>query len=166
DLTTAYNNLASQPFPAANNLSGQTLGGSVKRLTPGVYRFNGNATLSDTLTLDAQGNPAGIYIFQVQGSFTTTPNAMISMRQGTRSPNIFWQIGDSVIMGAGTNFKGSVFANKSITLRNGTIMQGRAMSLTSFVRLDNNPLTIPPPRFNSDISITKTVSAGPYTVGS
>ncbi|MFC5271051.1 ice-binding family protein [Adhaeribacter terreus] len=164
DLTAAYNQVAAQTF--TQNLSGQVLGGQVKSVTPGVYRFNGNATLSDTLTLNAQGNPNAVFIFQVLGNLTTLPNALISMRQGARSPNIFWQVGNSVIMGAGTNIKGSVFANQSITMGNGAIMQGRAMSLNSFVQLNNNPITIPPPRFNSDISVTKTKTPGPYAVGS
>lgn len=161
DLTIAYNNLAAQA-PTVN-LTGQNLGG--RSLTSGVYRFNGNADLTGTLTLDGAGNANAVFIFQVLGDLTTSPNAMLNMRQGARSPNIFWQITGSVNMAAGTNFKGTVMADQNIKMGNGAILQGRLLARNGFVELDNNPLTIPPPRFNSDISIEKTVSAGPYSVG-
>lgn len=164
DLTAAYNQLASQT-PTVN-LSGQDLGG--KTLLPGVYRFNGNANLDaalGSLTLDGSGNANSVFIFQISGNLTTTPGAIVSMRQAARSPNIFWQIGGNVFIGAGSNFNGSILANQNITMGNGAILQGRLMARNGFVELDNNPLTIPPPRFNSDISIVKTVSPGPYYVG-
>ena len=61
DLTTAYNVLAGRPSTA--NLTGQDLGGLV--LTPGVYTFNTTAQLTGTLTLNAQGNPNAVFIFQI-----------------------------------------------------------------------------------------------------
>lgn len=164
DLTTAYNQLVAQT-PTVN-LSGQDLGG--KTLLPGVYRFNGNANLDaalGALTLDGAGNANSVFIFQISGNLVTNNSAVISMRQAARSPNIFWQVGGSVFVGAGTNFNGSILANQNITMGNGAILQGRLMSRNGFVQLDNNPLTIPPPRFNSDISIVKSVSPGPYYVG-
>ncbi|WP_191906961.1 ice-binding family protein [Adhaeribacter soli] len=161
DLTIAYNNVAAQA-PTVN-LTGQNLGG--RNLTAGVYRFNGNADLTGTLTLDGSGNANAVFIFQVLGNLTTSPNAILNMRQGARSPNIFWQVTGSVNMAAGTNFKGTVMADQNITMGNGAILQGRLLARNGFVSLDNNPLTIPPPRFNSDISIEKTVNAGPYSVG-
>ncbi len=164
DLTTAYNQITAQPQTA--NLTGQDLGG--KTLLPGVYKLNGNANLDATLgalTLDGGGNANSVFIFQISGNLTTSPNAVVSMRQAARSPNIFWQVGGSVFIGAGTNFNGSILANQNITFGNGAILQGRLMSRTGIVELNNNQLTIPPPRFNSDISIVKTVSPGPYYVG-
>src|SRR5688572_3977699 len=165
DLTAAYNQLVAQT-PTVT-LSGQDLGG--KTLLPGVYRFNGNANLDaalGALTLDGGGNANSVFIFQISGNLVTSPGAIVSMRQAARSPNIFWQVGGSVTIGAGTNFNGSILANQNITMNNGAIMQGRALARNGFVDLDNNPLTIPPPRFNSDIAINKTVSPGPYYVGS
>ena len=55
DLTTAYNDLADDPYLPADDLSGQDLGGLT--LSPGVYHFGTAAQLGGALTLDAQGDP-------------------------------------------------------------------------------------------------------------
>src|SRR3984885_10139328 len=59
-VTTAYNSLASQA--CTQDLTGQDLGG--KTLTPGVYCFSASAQLTGTLTLNAQGNAAAVFIFK------------------------------------------------------------------------------------------------------
>ena len=61
DATTAYSTLAGQPCDV--NLSGQDLGGLT--LTSGVYCFDSSAQLTGTLTLDAQGDPNAVFIFQI-----------------------------------------------------------------------------------------------------
>src|SRR5688572_14519978 len=162
DLTAAYNSIAAQA-PTAD-LTGQNLG--AKTLVAGVYRFNGNADLTGDLTLDASGNPNAVFIFQITGNFTTGAASKVIMRQGTRSPNIFWQIAGTATIGAGTDFKGTVITNQNITMGTQALLQGRLLSRNGTVFLDNNPLTIPPPFFSSDISILKTASAGPFAVGS
>ena len=67
DNKTAYNLLAGQP--CNTNLTGQDLGGLT--LIPGVYCFASSAQLTGTLTLDAQGNPNAVFIFQIGSTLTT-----------------------------------------------------------------------------------------------
>ena len=64
DLMIAYNQLnATVPtfFPAPLLGNGQIL-------TPGVYSISGPTTLNLGLTLDAQGDPGAVFIFQIQGA--------------------------------------------------------------------------------------------------
>ena len=61
DLTAAYDDAASRAVTA--DLTGQDLGGLT--LTTGVYSFSTSAQLTGTLTLDAQGDPNAVFIFQI-----------------------------------------------------------------------------------------------------
>ena len=46
------------PIAAGTDLGGTTL-------TPGVYCFASTAQLTGTLTLDAQGNPGAVWVFEI-----------------------------------------------------------------------------------------------------
>ena len=95
-LTTAYNSAAGQPCDA--DLTGQDLGG--KTLTPGVYCFSSSAQLTGTLTLDAQGNAAAVFIFKI-GSTLTTASSVVGRADQRRLDdcNVFWQVGSSATLG-------------------------------------------------------------------
>jgi hypothetical protein len=65
-------------------------------LVPGVYCFDTSAQLTGTLTLNAQGNPNAVWIFQVGTTLTTASNSsIIFSNSGTGTPgcNVFWQVG-------------------------------------------------------------------------
>ena len=68
DLTTAYQDAAGRPFSAT---SPPDVGG--RTLTAGVYRTGSVASLGLTgnLTLDAQGDPRAVFIFQIESTLTT-----------------------------------------------------------------------------------------------
>jgi hypothetical protein len=66
-VTTAYNSLAGQA--CTQDLTGQDLGGMT--LTAGVYCFSSSAQLTGTLTLNAQGNAAAVFIFKIGSTLTT-----------------------------------------------------------------------------------------------
>src|SRR5688572_16084181 len=91
DTVTAYNNLAGQACTA--NLTGQDLGGLT--LTPGVYCFDVSAQLTGTLTLNAQGNPAAVFIFKTGSTLTTAGSSVVSVINGGSGCNVYWQIGTS-----------------------------------------------------------------------
>jgi type VI secretion system secreted protein VgrG len=67
DAVLAYAGLVA--VACDTNLSGQDLGGLT--LTPGVYCFDSSAQLSGTLTLDAQGDPDALFVFQIASTLTT-----------------------------------------------------------------------------------------------
>lgn len=133
-VTTAYNNLAGQA--PTQTLTGIDLGGLT--LTSGVYFFATSAQLTGTLTLDAQGDPNAVFIFQIGSTLTTASGSSVAMINGGSACNVFWQVGSSATIGTTTNFSGNILALTSITLNTGANMVGRALARNGAVTLDTN----------------------------
>jgi hypothetical protein len=133
DLLTAYNLLNSAIptfFPAALLGNGQVL-------TAGVYSISVAASLNLDLTLDAQGDANAVFIFQIQGSFSTAANSKIKLANGALACNVFWKVEGLVSMATGTTMRGTVIANNAaITLNTGDTLEGRALSTTGAVSVD------------------------------
>lgn len=139
DLTTAYNDAASQPCVV--NLTGLDLGGLT--LTPGVYCFSSSAQLTGTLTLDAQGDPNAVFIFQIGSTLTTASGSSVQLINGANPCNVFWQVGSSATLGTASTFQGTIIALSSITITTGTTLNGRALARNGAVTLDTNVITKP-----------------------
>jgi type VI secretion system secreted protein VgrG len=137
DLTTAYNDAAGRtPF---TNLPAE-LGGTT--LLPGVYRI-GAAELTGTLTLNAQGNPDSVFIFQVDSTLVTASDSSVEFINGSAACNVYWQVGSSATLGTNTSFVGTIMAQASVTMTTGATLEGRALARTAAVTLDTNVITEP-----------------------
>ena len=138
DLTTAFNFAASES--CGTNLTGQDLGGLT--LTSGVYCFSSSAQLTGTLTLNAQGNPNAVFLFQTGSTLTTASNSSVVLINGGSANNIFFEIGSSATLGTGTAFNGNLLALTSITLNtSASIGCGRALASNGAVTLDSNSIS-------------------------
>ena len=130
DLLIAYNQLNSivpSFFPASLLGNGQIL-------IAGVYSISGAATLNLDLSLNAQGNPNALFVFQIQGSFSTFADSKIKLINGALACNVFWKVEGMVSMAAGTTMRGTVIANNAaIELYSGDTLEGRALSTTGAV---------------------------------
>lgn len=141
DLTTAYNDAAGRTVDVIIVADGE-LGG--KTLAPGLYRSAPQSfgITSVDLTLDAQGDPNGVWIFQMPSSTLTVGNGrQVILAGGARAGNIFWQVGSSATIGTTSVFKGNILALASITIKTGASLDGRALARTGAVTLDANILT-------------------------
>jgi uncharacterized repeat protein (TIGR01451 family) len=138
DVTTAYNFLAAQPV--TSTLTGIDLGGLT--LLPGVYFFSSSAGLTGTLTLDAQGDPNAVFIFQIGSTLTTASNSSVVLINGAQNCNVFWQVGSSATLGTGTVFAGDILALTSISLTTGASVSGRTLARNGSVTLDTNAVTV------------------------
>lgn len=138
DLTAAYNNLAGQACGTV--LTGQDLGGMT--LAPGVYCFSTAAQLTGTLTLDAQGDPGAIFIFQIGSTLTTASSSSVQLINEGSSCNVFWQVGSSATLGTGTALAGSILALQSITLTTTASVSGQLLARNGAVTLDTGNVSV------------------------
>ena len=139
DLTTAYDFAAGEASDF--NLTGTDLGGLT--LTPGVYTFASSAQLTGKLTLDGQGDPNAVFLFQIGSTLTTADGSSVVSVDGGTGDSIFFQIGSSATLGANTAFEGNILALADITLNTGsTIGCGRALARNGAVMLDTNTVSI------------------------
>ena len=139
DLTTAYNFAAGEAC-TGGNITGENLGGIT--LTPGVYCSSSQSQLTGTLTLDDEGDPNSVFIFVIADTLTTASGSSVAFMSGTQG-DVYWLVGSSATLGAGTAFEGNILASKSITLDTGaTIACGSALAETGAVTLDTNQISI------------------------
>src|SRR6202049_2689209 len=134
DLTTAYTSAAGDA--CNHSLTGQDLGGLT--LTSGVYCFSSSAQLTGTLTLNAQGDPNAVFIFQIGTALTTASTSNVRLINGAQSCKVFWQVGSSATLGTSTSFVGNILALTSITLTTGASVNGRVLARNGAVTLDTN----------------------------
>jgi hypothetical protein len=148
DALVAFNDLASRPDgidPGAGQLGGLVL-------SPGIYKSASGAFLitGSDLTLDAQGNPDALFIFQMASSLTVgTPTASRSviLVNGAQAKNVFWQVGSAAtINGAGGGtMVGTIIASAGMTFSTAgnqalTVLNGRALSLFAAITMVNTAI--------------------------
>jgi hypothetical protein len=137
---TAFNNAAGRvPAPADKGLTDLTL---VKGpLQPGVYQ--GNLSLSKTVTLDNRTNPDAVFIFQASSKLTIASGSAVRFTTDHVSCNVFWEVGSSATIFTGSRFVGTVLAHTSIAAQTGATITGRLLANTGAVTLDTNTITAP-----------------------
>ncbi len=136
-LTTAYNDAASRP---SNGSAGTDLAGQV--FLPGVRTASSSLLLSSgSVTLDAQGDPNAVFIFQIGTTLITESNTTVALVNGAQACNVFWQVGSSATLGTGTRFVGTVMASATITANTAATIHGRLLAQTGAVNLDTNTIT-------------------------
>jgi hypothetical protein len=140
NLTTAYNEAAGRtlcPVTVAGNLGGMTL-------APGLYKSTSSLSItSGDLTLDAQGDPDAVWIFQMASTLTTTMGRQVILAGGAQARNIYWQVGTSATLGVTSVFQGTIMADQAITLNTGAVLNGRALARIAAVSLAGNTIVRP-----------------------
>jgi len=135
-LTAGYIDAAGRSggTSVAGDLVGQTL-------TSGVYTSTSSLANSGDLTLDAQGNPSAVFIFQISSTLTTGSGSHVVLANGAKACNVFWQVGSSATLGTNSVFKGTIMALTSITVTTGVNLEGRALARNGAVTLDTDVIT-------------------------
>jgi type VI secretion system secreted protein VgrG len=139
DVALAYSTLTAAV--CTTTLTGQDLGGMT--LAPGVYCYAAAAQLTGTLTLDAAGNAAGVFVIKTGSTLTTAVAAAVVLINGANAENVFWQVGSSATFGAATHLVGNVMAQASITAGVGAVVTGRLIALTAAVNMDTSQVSLP-----------------------
>jgi hypothetical protein len=137
DLTTAYNDAAALAATATIPVE---LGGTTE--TPGVYVSPaGTFGITGTLTLNAQGNPAAVFVFKAASTLITASASNVKLVNGAKAANVFWLVGSSATLGTYSTLRGNIMALASITVTTGVTIHGRALARTAAVTLDTDTIT-------------------------
>ncbi len=151
---TAFNDAAGRsPAPADKGLTDLT----GRKLQPGVYQ--GNLSLTGTVTLDNRTNPNAVFIFQASSTLITGSRSVVKFTTSHASCNVFWQVGSSATLGTNSTFVGTVLARASVTAQTGATVTGRLLAQTAAVTLDSNTINAP----SCDIAPTTSSSSTPAT---
>jgi hypothetical protein len=120
---------------------------------PGVYQSVTSILITGDLTLDAQGNPDAVFVFQSSSTVGTAAGAVspaahtrILLVNGAKASNVWWQAGTSATLGTFTEFQGNILSAASITMETGATSCGRllagAFTAGAFV-FDSNVVSVP-----------------------
>jgi hypothetical protein len=173
DLGIAYSFLMAQTSPAPAAIPGSDpteLGG--KTLYRGIYVSAVPVKIQQgDLTLDAQGDPNSVWIFQLGNTLTTgATGGNIILAHGAQAKNVYWQVAGAGIAGvtigsvANTHFYGNVLSGKQINVTNGVIITGSLFSVTAQVTLIGDTVTKVPATFSNDSTLSNlTISSGTLT---
>lgn len=139
DVDAAYTELTAIP---CGSVLGVALGvGQI--LTPNIYCLGGASTLNGDLTLDAQGDPNALFIFQINGALSTSISANIILINSASVSNVYWQINGAFDLGDNSVFRGTIVANGAITLLEASSLFGRGLSRAGAISLHNNFVSKP-----------------------
>jgi hypothetical protein len=140
DLTTAFNDAAGRTL-APVSMPNADLGGLT--LAPGLYKSTGTMALTGNVTLDGQGDPNAVFIFQITSSLNAAPGSQVILINGARAANVFWQVGTSATFATTVSFRGTIMADQSISFGTGSTLEGRALARIAGISFQSNTVTVP-----------------------
>ena len=108
----------------------------------GVHHTSAAMTLTGNLTLDAEGDPAAVFLFQVDGALDTAVGSNVLLANGAQAANVYWVVRGAAGTGALSTFVGTVLAHGAITIGAGGQLSGRALSLDA-ITLSGNTIASP-----------------------
>jgi len=107
--------------------------------TAGIYVINKAITLGITLTLDAQNNPDALFIFKINGAYSSAAGTKIILINGALPKNVYFSVEGAISFGAGAAMKGTFLSNTgAIDFAAGASLEGRALTNSGAVSLYEN----------------------------
>ena len=151
DLDVAYANAAGQAVTNIVPVDLSLTGTPANPLRPGVYQSTSRGALqiNTGLTLDFQGDPNAVFVFQGTTLITAVgAGGSVNIVNGGAAPsscNIYWQLADAtqgVTLGTSSAFKGTTMSLGASVLGTGATVEGRILTRRSMaVTLDSNTIT-------------------------
>ncbi|MES2627950.1 MAG: ice-binding family protein, partial [Bacteroidota bacterium] len=126
DLTVVFNYLGALPHDI--ELQSPALFGRDLILTPHTYLLNSATILTDTLYLDAQNNPDGIFVIKIIGALSTSTYSRVKLVNGTQAKNVYWHITGAFSLNDYSVFCGTIVCSGAINLDIGSVLNGRALT--------------------------------------
>jgi hypothetical protein len=137
-MEAAYNDAAGRTLPDATDLGAGELGGLT--LTPGLYKWNSNVSISKDVTL--AGGPDDVWILQIAGTLEEASATNVTLIGGAQAKNVFWQSAGAVTIGTTAHFEGTILSKTMIAMKTKASINGRLLAQTA-VTLQMN--TVVPP---------------------
>lgn len=131
DLANVYSYL--NALPADIILLYPALFGRNLELTPHTYLMNAAVTFTDTLYLNAQGDPNAVFVIQVNGAFGTSVNSRVVLTNGAQAENVYWKIDGAVSINDFSIFNGTIVCAGAIDLTTGVQLNGRALTVNGAI---------------------------------
>ena len=138
DVSTAYAYLKAE---TCGGVLGTTMG-SGQTVNPGIYCTGAATTLGGTLTLDAGGDANAIFVFQIDGAFTSGSQSKVVLKNSASACNVYWQINGAVALGDSSVFLGTIIADGAIITGATTVLNGRGLSTAGAITLNASTVTL------------------------
>jgi hypothetical protein len=135
DMETAYTDAAGRPNPnaARKNIGGGLLGGDFggpdSPLTPGVYTFGSDVSLTGNIHFE--GSSTAVFIIQIAGNLIQAANYNVILGNNQKAENIFWQVAGFVTVEAGAHMEGILLVKTAVTFITGSSLYGRVLAQTA-----------------------------------
>lgn len=128
DLKTAYDSL--NKMTADIELLYPATFGHNLVLTPHTYIMKSAAHLTDSIYLNAQGNPDAVFVILINGAFTTSVYSRVNLMNGAQAKNVYWKIEGAVTINNYSVFAGTIVCNNGAVgaLNTGVKINGRALT--------------------------------------
>ncbi len=140
DLSVLYDNLdllspdiiLNSPAEFGNNLV----------LTPHTYLLASATSLTDTVFLNAQGNPNAVFVIQMNGALTAAAQSYVKLINGAQAKNVFWLARNAAVTwGVNAVFNGSVVCGGAIGTATGDSINGRLFSVAGAITTQGSVIT-------------------------
>ena len=138
-LGVAYGAISAR---SCDSTIGATLG-SGQLLRPKTYCITTLANLAGNLILDAQGDSNAIFVFKINGAFSTNALSTITLINSAALKNIVWHINGAFTLGSNAVFRGTVLSNGAISLLSNASLIGRGLTTAGAISLSSNTSTLP-----------------------
>lgn len=134
---------------ALGNLAGQTV-------YPGKYYIPAALALADNITLDANGNPDALFIFQANGAINSSVFTTITLAGGAKACNVFWIGLGGISIGADCIIKGNLIARTAaIAVGFRSMLEGRMLSGGGAIAFGPGTASVPVGTSSIDLGILK-----------
>src|SRR6185369_8817427 len=105
------------------------------------FSSDAHATLTRPLVLDGKSRN-DVWIIRIPRTLIVDDNASIVLTGEANSSHIFWVVGDSATLGAGSEFAGNILARNDITFGPGATFAGRALAQQGAVTLNADAINL------------------------
>jgi hypothetical protein len=101
-------------------------------LTPHTYIMKAATVFTDSLYLNAQGNPNAVFVIKINGALTTSTYAKVLLINGAQAKNVYWKIEGAVDINNYSIFCGTIICNNGAlgAINTGVVLNGKALLTT------------------------------------